>query len=184
MCAKSWLVLLLLAAIIAAAPALAQQSGRLAVVADVGMIKPFLEHPNAPRFETETDLAFGGHVEYGITDRVGVQMGLLWSNQQVRTSERLYNEMTIEELNTMLRWNILFGQFEPYLMAGVNYYFFNLEPPLEDTNDIGATFGLGIEATLTDHFSVGLAARYGYVFASAFDSAQIVSAVGTLAWRF
>ncbi|MHA1569049.1 MAG: hypothetical protein ACTSXZ_06230, partial [Alphaproteobacteria bacterium] len=90
-----------------AAPALAQHGGRVSIGADVGVLFPYMNHPDAQHFNAEADLVFGGHFDYGISDHAGLQFGMLRSDQEVETSAKQTNTMTIQELYTLFRWNLM-----------------------------------------------------------------------------
>jgi len=167
-----------------AAPAAAQRSGRVDVAADVGMIWLRFDRSDVERFHTEPDLIYGGHFAYGVSDHVGLQVGMLHTQQDVDVGGREPNTMVIEEFYGLFNWNMLFGVFQPYVSLGFGYYLINVDPPLKDESDAGFILGVGLDALLTDHISLGLVGRYSYIFARDFDFARMIDALATVAFAF
>ncbi len=178
------ILLLLIVLLLSAAPALAQRGGRVSLGADVGMQKPYMSHPQPQYFRTKLDLVFGGHIDYGISDRAGVQFGLLRSDQEVEVRDDKTNTMTMQELYFQFRWNLLTGYIEPYALLGAQYYLINLDPPLEDENDPGVMAGLGVTAILSDNIALGLCSRFSYIFVQDLDSARVVQGLATVTFSF
>jgi opacity protein-like surface antigen len=169
-----------------AGPAQAQRGGRVSLVALGGVLYPIMHHPSTDRFETRPALTGGAMINYGINDYLGVDFGLLLSEQRVITGDNDddKNTMTTQELLLQLRWNVLTGPWRPFLQAGVNYNVISLDPPLNDESDAGITMGAGVELIFTDHISFGLVGRYSNIFVEHFDSAEMVSGLATAAFSF
>ena len=181
---KRFLLPLLVILVVWAVPAPAQRGGRVSIAADIGVIFPHLSHPEARHFNTEADLVFGGHFDYGISDHAGLQFGLLRSDQEVETAASQTNTMTIQELYALFRWNLWVASLQPFFTLGLNYSLINLDPPLEDESDPGFVVGVGLDAILTDNISLGVTGRYNYLFTQGFDSVRIVNCLLTLAFAF
>ena len=178
------MILLVILLLLSAAPVLAQWGGRVSVGADVGIQKPYMSHPVPQYFRTKTDLVFGGHIDYGISDHAGIQFGLLRSDQEVEVRDEKTNTMTMQDLYVHFRWNLMLGYLEPYALFGVSYYLINLDPPLEDENDPGVTAGLGVTAILSDNIALGLCSRFSYIFVQDLDSARVVQGLATVTFSF
>ncbi|MDP8224191.1 MAG: outer membrane beta-barrel protein [Candidatus Lernaella stagnicola] len=170
--------------VLLASPVAAQRGGRVSIVGNAGVVWPIMHHPSTERFDTHAALLSGALLNYGISDWLGLQVGLLLSEQRVETDRDENNTMTTQELVMQLRWNVLTGLWQPYLTAGANYYVVSLDPPLDDESDPGMVFGAGVELIFTDHISFGLTGRYGYIFMEHFDSGEMVSGLATLAFTF
>lgn len=181
---KTCFAFVLAALVLLAANASAQRGGRVSLGLDAGMLFPYMNHPEANQFNSEPDFVFGGHFDYGVSDHAGIQFGLLRSDQEVETSGKQTNTMTIQNLYTLFRWNFFLGRFQPYMLLGADYYLINLDPPLEDENDPGVTTGLGLDAILTDNISLGVSGRFSYIFTRDLDSARMVNCLATLTFSF
>jgi len=175
---------LVVALILFALPAWAQQGGRVTMAADVGALWPYMTHPKARHFDEEVDFVFGGHIDYGISDHAGIQFGMLRSDQEVETGARDANTMTMQELYASFRWNFLLGIAQPYILLGPSYHIINLDPPLEDESVPGGMVGLGVNAILTDNISLGLNSRFTYIFTREFDSARLITCLATVGFSF
>jgi len=180
---RRWMPLLLLLLLWPEA-AFAQRGGRVAVVADGGALFPFIGLTHGRRFTAKTTGTGGVLINYGITDHLGVQFGLSYAEEQVRTNEITYNTLTMENLTADARWNILTGLLQPYLLLGVDYAVFSLDPPLSDENDPGLNGGVGLEAWLTDHVSFGAVGVFERTFPKQFNRAEFVTVAVTLAYTF
>ncbi len=167
-----------------AEPARAQLSGRVSIVGEGGAYFPWLALTHNRRFGAKVGGLGGIQLDYGITDYLGVQFGLTYTQQQAKTSSATFNTLTIEDLDVALRWNILTDVVQPYLLLGGNYAILSLDPPLGDESDPGVTAGAGVELLMTDHFSFGFAGRYEKLFSRQFTRAEAVDVLGTLAYTF
>ncbi len=175
-----WALILLLVA----APAWAQRGGRVSIVGNAGVLFPIMHHPTTQKFDASPALVSGALLNYGVSDFLGIQFGLLVNEQRVETGEDEHNTMTTQELVMQLRWNILTGSWQPYLSAGVDYYIISLDPPLNDESDPGLLAAAGLEMIFTDHISFGFVGRYSYIFVEHFDSGEMLSGLATLAFTF
>ncbi len=175
-------VLLLL--LLAVAPADAQRDGRVSVGADVGVLWPRFDRSDVEKFHTEAGLLYGGHIAYGFTEHVGMQLGLTRSMQAVDVGGHELNNMVIQELYALINWNFPLGVFQPFVGLGGGYYLITLDPPLPDENNAGMILSAGTDALVTDNISVGLSVRYSYIFAHEFDFARGIAGLATVAFAF
>lgn len=181
---RRFLILILLAVLLPAPAALAQRAGRISIIGKLGAFWPQMDHPKTERFDTHPALAGGAMVNYGVNDYFGFQFGVLSSEQEARTGPQEHNRLTMHDFTLQLRWNILTGIVQPYLLLGGEYYILSLDPPLEDETDPGLTGGAGIEFLLYDHFSFGASARYSMLYPEHFGSAALYQAMGYVAFAF
>jgi len=178
------LILILLALSLPLTSAWAQRAGRISILGQLGAFWPQMDHPKTERFDTHPVLAGGASVNYGANDYLGFQFGVLSSAQEARTGPNEHNRLTMHDFTLQMRWNILTGIVQPYLLLGVEYYILSLDPPLEDETDPGITGGAGLEFLLYDHFSFGVSARYSMLYPEHFGSAALCQAMGYVAFAF
>jgi opacity protein-like surface antigen len=174
---------LLLFFLLGATPAWAQRGARVSLVGQAGAMWAVMKHENR-QFEPKAGFTGGALINYGINDHIGVQFGLLVSEQRVKLAREEFTTMTIQTFDLQFRWNILPDLWQPYLFVGGDYNILSLDPPFNDESDLGVDGGVGFEAHLTDHISVGVFGRYSRVFAKEFTAVDLYAAAATVAFAF
>lgn len=158
--------------------------GRVTIGAETGAFFPFFTYAENDGFEALPSWIYGMHVSYGVSDRANIQAGWMYTMGRAKADDDEEIKMAIQNIQVLSKWNLLTGQYRPFVSFGLSYYIINIDAPWEDDSSIGPSLGAGMEFVFTKNLSAGLYGGAEYIFAGKFDSVIGVSTLAFLNFTF